>query len=270
MIDEIKEFMINLVKEAGDIAVDYLGKAKISSKGTKNVVTEADIAVENHIISQIKNKYPDHNIVAEESDDVDQDSKYTWYIDPIDGTSNYSHGDPHFAVSVGVVKNNIIQYACIRIPMLNETYYAEKDKGTELNGKKITVSNVSEFNKAFIQLGISPLINTIDDSLNVFKYFMIKADRARDYGFCAGQLAFIASGKADGFFKVSQYSWDVAAGMLLVEEAGGKVTDLKGNPVKLVPGGRFNIIASNGLLHDRLLEIVNKDLENIDHSKLWW
>ena len=103
----------------------------------------------------------------------------------------------------------------------------------------------------------------------VFKYFMIKADRARDYGFCAGQLAFVAAGRAEGFIKVSQQSWDFAAGILLVEEAGGKVTDLKGNPVTMRPG-RFNLVVSNGLLHDKLLSQLNTDLKNIDHNKHWW
>jgi myo-inositol-1(or 4)-monophosphatase len=265
----MKEFIITLARDAGTLALKYVGESKVFSKGNKNIVTEADLVVEKLITDQIKKKFPDHTIVAEESDNLEKDSDYTWYIDPIDGTSNYAHGDPNFCVSIALAENNELKYGCIYIPMLKEMYFAEKGKGTELNGNSIKVSNVDKLDHAFVHVGISPFKSTIDDSLKIFKHFMLNADRARDYGFCAGQLAHIASGKADALIKRSQHSWDIAAGILLIEEAGGKVTDEHGNKINL-KNSRHHLIASNGVLHDTILEEIQKmDVKPIDNEIHW-
>ena len=138
--------------------------------------------------------------------------------------------------------------------------------------EKVFVSKISSPENAMIQLGISPLKESIDDSLKIFRFFTLKYLKARDYGFTAGQLALLASGKADGLLKFSQHPWDVAAGILLVEEAGGKVTDLHGNKIKLGDkSARHNLVASNGLLHNQLLsELDNDQLRNIDKNKNWY
>ena len=252
----MKEFIINLAKEAGEMAMSYQGKVKISSKGVKNIVTEADIAIEKMLISKIKKEFPDHKIFAEETNKDNIDSKHVWYIDPIDGTTNYAHGDPHFAISIALAEDGDAKYACIYLPRFNEMYYAERGHGTELNGNIIHVSDITELKNALIQAGISPLKHAIDKSWAVFRLYMTYAERARDYAFCAGQLAFVASGKADALVKRSQHPWDVAAGVLLIEEAGGKVTDESGNKIKMNKD-RFNIIASNGHIHDELMEKYN-------------
>jgi myo-inositol-1(or 4)-monophosphatase len=267
-VDEVKDFIINMAKDAGDLSLEMLGIAKISSKGGKDIVTEADTAVEKLIISRIKEKYPDHNIVAEESDNIYDKSKPTWYIDPIDGTANYAKGDQNYAISIAYYGEKKI--GCLNIPMTGEMYYAETGKGTELNGKKIQVSDVRKVEESVIQLGMSIRHEKIDDSLAYFRYFSINAWRTRDFGFGAGQLAFVAAGRSDGIIKMSQHPWDMAAGIVLVEEAGGKVTDDYGRPVVLGDSkARHNVVASNGHIQDELIKIMNTDLKNIDRESPW-
>lgn len=268
----MKNFIINVGKEAGKIAMDFLGKAEIREKKPKDFVTEADVAVEKYIVSKIKEKYPEHNIIGEEAEYVKTKSEYTWYIDPIDGTANYAHSDIHFAVSIGVKKNKEMVYAVVNIPMINEMYYAGKGEGAFLNGKQIHVSNISELNSSQIQVGISPQVEAMDDSLLMFREISLKTSRAKDLGFCAGQLAFLAAGRADGFVKISQHPWDLAAGMLLVTEAGGKVTDEHGNEFELGDNyARHNVVASNNLIQDELLEILKLDeLKGLDLEKKWY
>ena len=145
----MKEFIINTVKEAGKIAMDYLGNAKISMKKPKDFVTEADIAVEKFIVSKIKETYPNHNIIGEEEDYEKTNSDFTWYIDPIDGTANYAHADIHFAISVGIKKGNEIEYGIVYLPMINELYFAQKNQGAFLNGEKIQVSKIDNLKLHF-------------------------------------------------------------------------------------------------------------------------
>ena len=265
----MKEFIINTVKEAGKIAMDYLGNAKISMKKPKDFVTEADIAVEKFIVSKIKETYPNHNIIGEEEDYEKTNSDFTWYIDPIDGTANYAHADIHFAISVGIKKGNEIEYGIVYLPMINELYFAQKNQGAFLNGEKIQVSKIDNLKSAVIQSGISTQESKIDDSLKLIKELSTKACRARDLGFCAGQLAFVAAGRSDGLVKVQQHPWDYAAGILLITEAGGKVTDE--NNKDFIVGDKNsmqNIIASNNLFHDQLVDLVNNI--NIDMDNPWW
>jgi myo-inositol-1(or 4)-monophosphatase len=268
----MKEFIMSLAKEAGDLAMGYLGKAKVSSKGDKNTVTEADKAAERLIISRIKEKMPDANFCAEESVNALTKSDYAWYIDPIDGTANYSHTDPNFAISIAMAFKGELKYGCVYIPYYTEMFYAEAGKGAELNGKKIRTSDVAVLDKSLIQVGVSPLKNTIDDSLKVYRHFMLNAERARDNGFCAGQLAYVACGRADGFVKFSQHPWDFAAGILLVKEAGGVVTDIAGKEVVLDGTAKpYHIIASNRQIHEKLAQSTKVILKEIrPESDKWY
>ncbi|MFH2021590.1 MAG: inositol monophosphatase family protein [archaeon] len=268
-MSELKSFIEKIAKEAGKLSLDLLGKAKVSAKGPKDVVTEADFAVEKLIIGKIKERFPDHNIVAEESINNFDKTKPTWYIDPIDGTANYCKSDPNFAISIGFI-DNTERAGCVYVPMHDELYYAETGKGAFLNGKKIDVSNTNNFSDALIQVGISPLKEKIDDSLAIFKYFTLKCFRARDLGFSAGQLSYVGCGRADAFVKFGQNPWDIAAGMVLIQEAGGKVTDIDGNDLALGESTKkHNIVASNGKFHDELLKLIKRDLLQFDRGK-WW
>ena len=268
-VDDIKEFIIRMANDAGKLSLEYIGKAKISSKGGKDVVTEADVAVEKLIVSRIRKRFPDHNIVAEESDNPYDESKPTWYIDPIDGTANYAKGDQNFAVSIGFYDKKT-RIGCLNIPMTGELFYAESGKGTEMNNQKISVSDVRKVSDAVIQLGMSIRKDRLDDSLAYFRYFAENAWRIRDYGFGAGQLAFVAAGRSDGIIKLGQHPWDIAAGIVLIEEAGGKVTDDFGKSLVLGDAGaRHNVVASNGVLQDELIRTMNTDLKSIDREKPW-
>ena len=261
----MKDFILDLAKKAGQITLNHLGNAKISKKGPKDVVTDADVEVEKFVTQKIKEKYPEHNIVGEEALYDSTDSHYTWFIDPIDGTSNYSHGDPNFAVSIGVAKDGILIYGCVYIPLYNWMFFAELNKGAELNGEKINVSKIDQLTDAMVQLQISHLPDTVDASLEIFKYFTLKADRARDLGFCAGQLAYVGAGKSDSMIKAYQNSWDIAAGILIVTEAGGVVSDFFGQPITLTNdhNKRSHVVASNGLLQKEILNSLHVDLKHV-------
>lgn len=266
----MKEFMIAMAREAGKMAMDFQAKAKVSSKGIKNTVTEADLAIEKFIVKKIKEKFPKHTIVGEEYS-YDFDDSDVWYIDPIDGTTNYAHNDPHFCISIAYAKKGIAQNACIYLPRFDEMYYAEKGKGTELNGVRQEVTKTKELKDSFIQGEISPLKETIDTSFKVFRHFMINADRIRDMGFCAGQLAYVSAGRSDALIKHSQHPWDIAAGMLLVKESGGIVTDNEGKEIVLgTKEKRYNIVASNGIIHGEMLNEIRENFSDIDFKKNWW
>ncbi len=254
----MKQFILKLSEDAGNLAMEYLGKAKISDKGEKDIVTEADKAVEALIIKKIKEAYPGHNIVSEESGDMKAKSEFTWYIDPIDGTINYSHTDIHFCISIGVAKKGVMQYGCIYLPAIREMYFAQDKKGAELNGAKINVSKIKEAGKALASVGIRPTRDGLQQSMGLFKNFTLAADRVRDYGFCAGELCFIASGKAEILVRISQHVWDIAAGALILREAGGKFTDFYGKDIVFDRIEPYDIAASNGLVHEQVLEIIKK------------
>ncbi|MCM2325183.1 MAG: inositol monophosphatase [Candidatus Woesearchaeota archaeon] len=266
----MKQFIVSIAKEAGKMALDFQSKAKISSKGPKNIVTEADIAIEKYLVQKIIERYPEHKIVGEEGNYAYDDAD-VWYIDPIDGTSNYAHLDPHFCISIAHAVKGEVKHACIFMPVFDELFFAEEGKGAELNGKKISVTKTSELKDAMVQVEISPLKDTIDNSLKIVRHFMLSADRVRDMGFCAGQLAYVAAGRSDALLKNSQHPWDIAAGMLLVKEAGGRVS---GHDEKEIVLGdakkRHNIVASNGLLHGAIIHELRSNLKDVDFKKLWW
>ncbi|MEM4397833.1 MAG: inositol monophosphatase, partial [Candidatus Woesearchaeota archaeon] len=218
-METIKDFILRITENAGKMALNFLGKAKISEKGFKDIVTEADKEIDYYLSEKIKERFPNHSIFAEESGDDKKESDFVWFIDPIDGTHNYAHNDPNFCVSVALAERGEIKYACVYIPMLNEMYYAEKGKGSELNGKKISVSKIDKLENAKIHIGIMQLNNMLDKTINVFRHFTIFSQKTRDYGFAAGELCFLANARADGYIRYNQHVWDIAAGYLILKEA---------------------------------------------------
>ncbi len=260
----MKDFIINMAEASGRIALEHLGKAKVSFKTEKNIVTEGDIAVEKFILETIRQKFPRHNIVSEESGDNKLKSDFLWYIDPIDGTNNYTHTDPNFCISIALAEKGAVKYGCVYLPMLKEMYYAEMGKGAELNGKKTNVSKTANLDRALMHMGMRASIKDIKKSVDLMRHFALNADRTREYGFAAGEMAFVAAGRAEGSVKLDQNSWDIAAGMLLIEEAGGKVTDFRGNPLKLSANEKYYLVCSNGLLHADILNHIKKVVEEAD------
>ena len=229
---------------------------QISNKeGINNLVTEVDHAAEETIIATIKETFPGHQILSEECGELYQDSEYKWIIDPIDGTVNFAHRIPICAVSIGLEQAGKMILGGVFNPFTNELFIAEKGQGTTLNGKKVTVSKQASVASACLVTGFPySYLDEPNGPLDVFDRFIRKGVPVRRLGSAAIDLAWVACGRFDGFFEHKLAAWDSAAGFLLVEEAGGKVTQFDGeyyNPYK--PG----IIASNGVIHSELVEWVN-------------
>ncbi len=232
----------------------------ISNKeGINNLVTEADHAAEKAIIGTIRNQYPDHFILSEESGEMATASTYKWIIDPIDGTINFANGIPICCVSVALEVEGEITIGAVYNPILNEFFLAEKGKGATLNGKPIGVSAKTDVATGCFVTGFPyTFLDMPNGPLAVFDRFIRKGVPVRRLGSAAIDLCWVAAGRFDGFFEHKLNAWDSAAGFLIVEEAGGKVTDFEGTYYS--PYQPY-IVASNGKLHDDLLEWVNGNIK---------
>ncbi len=261
MID-IKE-LIQSAKEAsvigGSILKEHFKKVKrrdVESKAVKDFVTYVDKLSERRIREFILSKYPDHSFLGEEEGIIgNKDSKYQWIVDPLDGTKNYINGFEIFAVSVALKKDNKIIAGAINIPMLEKLYWAGDGQGAYMNGDKISVSN-RPLNMAIISTGF-PFrnIEDLDIYLKAFKDAMITFSAVRRPGAAAVDLALTAEGVFDGFFEMKLSIWDIAAGVLLIKEAGGVYSNFEGKDV--LDG---NVIAGNKNIYDNLYKIVQKNL----------
>ncbi|HMU46874.1 MAG TPA: inositol monophosphatase family protein [Chitinophagaceae bacterium] len=257
----LKTTLLNAAKAgAAEILRFYHRDFKISNKeGVNNLVTEADHASEKAILNVIKSAFPDHQILAEETGEIVQDSTYKWIIDPIDGTVNFAHGIPLNCVSIAVEKNKEIILGCVYNPHLNELFFAEKGKGATLNDKSISVSSQTQTLKACLVTGFPyTYINMPNGPLEIFERFIRKGIPVRRLGSAAIDLCWVACGRFDGFYEHKLEPWDSAAGYLIVEEAGGKVTDLAGNPFSVY---QHRLLATNGEIHEEMLEVINNKKE---------
>lgn len=245
---------------AAEIVRFFNNDFKISNKeGINNLVTEADHAAEKAIMDVIKSAFPDHYILSEEAGDLKQDSNYKWIIDPIDGTVNFAHGIPLNCVSIAIEHNGEIIMGAVYNPHMNEFYFAEKGKGATLNDKPIRVSEQTETIKACLVTGFPyTYINMENGPLQIFQRFVTKGVPVRRLGSAAIDLCWVAAGRFDGFYEHKLEAWDSAAGYLIVEEAGGKVTDHEGN--KFSPY-QHKVLATNGKIHDEMVEVINNRKE---------
>ena len=232
---------------------------KISNKeGINNLVTEVDHASEQVIIATIKESFPDHQILSEECGELYQDSQYKWIIDPIDGTVNFANRIPICCVSIGLEHNGKMILGGIYNPFMNELFIGERGQGATLNDKQIRVSERKEVASACLVTGFPyTFLDEPNGPLEVFDRFIRKGVPVRRLGSAAIDLAWVACGRFDGFFEHRLQAWDSAAGFLLVEEAGGKVTNMNGEAYSPYKPG---IIASNGVIHDELIAWVNNRL----------
>lgn len=228
----------------------------ISNKeGVNNLVTEADHASEKAILNVIRQQFPDHQILAEESGKLIQDSVYKWIIDPIDGTVNFAQGIPLNCVSIGVEHQGEIVLGAVYNPHLNEFFLAEKGKGATLNDKSIRVSEKTETLKSCLVTGFPyTYINDKNGPIEVFERFVRKGVPVRRLGSAAIDLCWVACGRFDGFFEQKLEAWDSAAGYLIVEEAGGKVTDFSGADFSVY---QHKLLATNGKIHAEMLDVIN-------------
>lgn len=263
------EFAIKIAKEAGELTIKEAEKGfKISKKGPRDLVTNADKASEKLIKSAIKKAFPDHGILAEESEnDLKEIAKkdFIWIIDPIDGTTNYAHGIPNYSISIAVFattysessknfeyKGGELIAGVVHAPRLNETFYAAKDQGAFLNGKKIQVSTTKTLQDSVVATGF-PYENK-EEALPYFEKIVSRAQGIRRFGSAALDLCYLAAGRFDAFWELGLQPWDIAAGALIVQEAGGHLTDLNGAELDLFSK---EILASNKHTHQEMIDTLN-------------
>ena len=234
----------------------FYGEFKISNKeGINNLVTEADHAAEKSIFEVIRDAFPDHYLLSEEAGEIVQDSSYKWIIDPIDGTVNFANGIPICCVSIGLEQEGKIIMGAVYNPIMGEFFFAEKGYGATLNQTQLSVSAKTQVENSCLVTGFPySYLDATNGPLDVFDRLIRKGVPVRRLGSAAIDLCWVAAGRFDGFYEHKLNAWDSAAGYLIVEEAGGKVTDLKGNTYNPYQPG---IVATNGKIHDELVRWVN-------------
>ena len=236
----------------------FQGKFLISHKeGINNLVTEADHASEKVIFEIIKNEFPDHFILSEEAGEIARDSNYKWIIDPIDGTVNFAHGIPICCVSIGLELDGEMIMGAVYNPFIHEFYFAQKGYGASLNDKRIYVSEENEVMKSCLVTGFPySYLDQPNGPLDVFSRLIRKGVPVRRLGSAAMDLCWVAAGRFDGFYEHKLQAWDSAAGFLIVQEAGGRVSDFSG---KKYSPYQPHIVASNGKIHDELLRWIKDE-----------
>lgn len=244
---------------AAELKNFFNGKFTISSKeGINDLVTQADFASDKAIRNVIKTAFPEHGIVSEESDEKISKSDYKWIIDPIDGTVNFANGIPICCVSIGLEYKGEMLMGAVYNPLMHEFFFAEKGKGATLNDEKIEVSNKAEVLTSCLVTGFPyTYLEQPNGPLEVFSRLIKKGIPVRRLGSAAIDLCWVAAGRFDGFYEHYLHPWDSAAGFLIVEEAGGKVTNLKGEKYSPYKPG---LIATNGKIHEELVKWVQTDV----------
>ncbi len=251
---------IEAAKEAGKFLKHNLGKVgeiNLKSGQERNLVTEIDKKSEEMIVGIIRKHFPNHDILAEESgSEHGKKSDFRWIIDPLDGTTNFTHGLPIFCVSIGLEHKGEIVAGVIYDPNLNELFSAEKGRGAFLNGKRLRVSQTPFLKNSLMVTGFPyDVTENPDNCIQHFVNFLMTAQAVRRMGSAAIDLAYVAAGRYDGFWEVNLNAWDMAAGVLLIREAGGKVTGFTGEEIDIY-GKR--VVASNGLIHDEMVGLILK------------
>ena len=243
---------LDAAKKAGKILLHYFGKKEnIREKFNKTLVSEADIQANEIIIKTIRKNFPEHRILSEETGFEDSKSDYKWVIDPLDGTHNFLHGIPLFGTSIALEHKNEIILGVLYFPIMKMVAVAEKGKGAFLNGKKLRVSGRKVMDHSFIAFEYA--YTNRKEKVSFLGRFTHTTIDFRNFGSAIYDLLLVACGKCDGFVILSTHEWDIAAGFLLVEEAGGMITDLKGKKWSI---SEDKFVISNGKIHARLLDYV--------------
>ncbi len=249
-----------IAQEAGGLLVDEFHKPRqISYKAEVDIVTQADRRSEEFIVERLGTLFPQHSVVAEEGGGQQQDSEFTWYVDPLDGTTNFAHSYPFFAVSLALVQGADIVAGVVHDPMREETFSAALGEGAWLNQKQLSVSRTERLQESLLSTGFPTKKRHASYNAAYFHRFTDSSHGVRRDGAAALDLCYVACGRFDGFWEFNLMRWDVAAGMLIVREAGGAVTDLHGIPYRL--GGEA-IVASNKRIHSEVCQLfVEVDAE---------
>ena len=253
-------FAIQTARDAGRVLAKRFGRTlEITNKSELDLVTESDLASEHLIIDRIKTHYPRHAILAEESGasepaDREKQSDWRWIIDPLDGTTNYAHGYPCFCVSIGLENKGRMELGVVYDPMRDEMFTAERGQGATLNGRRIHVSPTPNLASALVCTGFPYDVRERSEFARHFANFIMAAQGVRRDGAAALDLAYVAAGRFDGFWEEGLKPWDVAAGALIIEEAGGGVSNYYGEPIDIYSPP---ILASNGLVHEEMMRVLN-------------
>ena len=252
-------FAVQVARDAGNLLVQRLGAAQITNKGDIDLVTEADVAAEELIIDRIRSHYPQHGILAEESGEAvpvgPKRGEWKWIIDPLDGTTNYAHGYPCFCVSIAVEQGGTLEIGVVYDPMRNEMFAAERGHGATLNERRIRVSNIEDLNNAMVCTGFPYDVRNRPDFARDFTNFTLHAQAVRRDGSAALDLAYVACGRFDGFWEDGLNAWDIAAGALLINEAGGRITNFNNEPLDIYTR---KVVASNGRVHEAMLRLLRR------------
>ncbi|MFN0118849.1 MAG: inositol monophosphatase family protein [Elusimicrobiota bacterium] len=252
-----------LLLAGNEVRKSFYKNKKVTFKDSTSPVTEVDVRCERIIIATIKKKFPQHTFLAEESAFIKKGDlgpakgdRYRWVIDPIDGTVNFIHQIPQVCVSIAVESNGVTLVGGVFDPIKNELFMAVKGKGATLNGKKIVVSKKSDFKKSLLITGFPYDRDKHAKKLCQYQFNVLKKGiDIRRFGSAALDLCWLAAGRAEGFWEINLQPWDVAAGVLILSEAGGRTTDFKGNPFHL--DRTTETLATNGKIHRQMIETLN-------------
>jgi myo-inositol-1(or 4)-monophosphatase len=258
------ETAVNSARLAGDLIIANLGKlskSDVSIKQASDYVTRIDRSSEEIIINMIRKNFPNHIIHAEESGKDTVTGEYRWIIDPLDGTTNYIHGYPQFSISIGLEHKGEVILGVILDPLRDELFTAIKGRGTLLNGKPVRISSIPTMRESLLSTGF-PFRNKemIGPYLDLFRALFNRISDMRRAGSAALDLAYVAAGRCDGFFEIGLSPWDIAAGSIMIKEAGGIISDFSGSSDYLITG---NVVAGNPHLHPMILKAVREIFNGI-------
>ncbi|MEJ2266168.1 MAG: inositol monophosphatase family protein [Anaerolineales bacterium] len=253
-----------LARQAGEILLagynsrpGFDRPAAVEHKGEIDLVTELDYRSESYLLDEIKTRFPGHQVVTEESGTIEGDHDHLWYIDPLDGTVNFVHGLPVFSVSLAYAQEGVLKLGAVYDPRREECFTAERGRGAWLNGEPIKVSSVKTLEESLLVTGFPYDIRTNpDNNLDHFVRFSLRVQGVRRLGSAALDLCYVAAGRLDGFWEIRLNAWDVAAGGLIAQEAGARLTDIHGGPDFLA--NPQSIVAANPDLHPLMLEVLNR------------
>ena len=253
----MREFIEQLARQAGEMALAYRGRLaslQVNRKSEKDLVTEADTAIERYLVAEIRARYPEHGITGEESGSRPGDT-WRWVIDPIDGTASFVHDQPYFSISIALEQEGRTLFGAVHAPALGELYLAERGEGAWLNGRRLHVSQRDCLGDAMLATGFACLRAGLPrHNLPLFNALLPRLRDVRRYGSAALDLCFVAAGRLEGYWELNLSDYDVAAGMLMVEEAGGRCTDFQGGRDRLYAEN----LATNGLIHEQVIAVFRE------------
>jgi myo-inositol-1(or 4)-monophosphatase len=242
--------MQELAREAGSLLMSCFGKVSIEYKGDVDLVTQADRASEKMIVERIRRQWPDHDLIGEEGSRRETGSDFRWYVDPLDGTTNFAHGYPVFCVSMALEYKGERIAGVIFDPNRDEMFAAEKGGGAQLNGRPARVSSTRLLKESLVATGFPSHKRHKNPNIHFYHQITLRSHGVRRAGSAALDLCYTACGRYDAYWEFNLNPWDTAAGVLLVQEAGGTVTDFSGGPFNIESR---EVLASNTLLHEELL-----------------